>query len=147
MFKNQSSIGTNEVLSSSGIIAKAVAGGGALFTGIAIFLLMAILPESWVENKIMLFNTISVILMVAGTFMVIWSVVSLRKLKANLLEKKTLQIASKYHGVLTAAQLALEAKVNVSTADALLRKLQLKGIAEIDANEKGAICFKFHDLM
>lgn len=146
MFKGQT-IGTQEVLSSSGVIAKAVAGGGAIFLGILIFIVIAILPESWVESKVVLFNSISVILMIGGTILVFWSVASLRKLKEQILEKRTLQIASKYKGILTASQLAIEAKINLSAADALLRGLQLKGFAEIDANEQGAICFKFHDLM
>ena len=135
------------MLSSSGVIAKAVAGGGAIFLGILIFIVIAILPESWVESKVVLFNSISVILMIGGTILVFWSVASLRKLKEQILEKRTLQIASKYKGILTASQLAIEAKINLSAADALLRGLQLKGFAEIDANEQGAICFKFHDLM
>ena len=146
MLKSQT-IGTQEVLSSSGVIAKAVAGGGAIFLGILIFIVIAILPESWVESKVVLFNSISVILMIGGTILVFWSVASLRKLKEQILEKRTLQIASKYKGILTASQLAIEAKINLSAADALLRGLQLKGFAEIDANEQGAICFKFHDLM
>lgn len=146
MFKGQT-IGTQEVLSSSGVIAKAVAGGGAIFLGILIFIVIAILPESWVESKVVLFNSISVILMIGGTILVFWSVASLRKLKEQILEKRTLQIASKYKGILTASQLAIEAKINLSAADALLRGLQLKGFAEIDANEQGAMCFKFHDLM
>lgn len=146
MFKSQT-IGTQEVLSSSGVIAKAVAGGGAIFLGILIFIVIAILPESWVESKVVLFNSISVILMIGGTILVFWSVASLRKLKEQILEKRTLQIASKYKGILTASQLAIEAKINLSAADALLRGLQLKGFAEIDANEQGAMCFKFHDLM
>lgn len=146
MFKSQT-IGTQEVLSSSGVIAKAVAGGGAIFLGILIFIVIAILPESWVESKVVLFNSISVILMIGGTILVFWSVASLRKLKEQILEKRTLQITSKYKGILTASQLAIEAKINLSAADALLRGLQLKGFAEIDANEQGAMCFKFHDLM
>lgn len=146
MFKGQT-IGTQEVLSSSGVIAKAVAGGGAIFLGILIFIVIAILPESWVESKVVLFNSISVILMIGGTILVFWSVASLRKLKEQILEKRTLQITSKYKGILTASQLAIEAKINLSAADALLRGLQLKGFAEIDANEQGAMCFKFHDLM
>ena len=147
MIKSETGIGSNEVLSSGGIIAKAVAGGGALFTGLVVFFLIAILPESWLASKAIIFQSFSILLFVLGLALIIWAIVSLKSLKQQILEKRTLQIASKNKGVLTAAQLAIEAKINVSTADELLRKMQLKGVAEIAANEKGAVCFKFYDLM
>lgn len=147
MLKNHSNIGTNEILSSSGIIAKAVAGGGMLFIGLCLFILNVVLPESWLVSKHYIISTSSIVLLFAGLSLIIWSIVSLRILKTQILEKKTLQIASRHKGVLTAAQLAIDAKINVSNADQLLRKLQMKGVAEIDANEKGAVCFKFYDLM
>ena len=84
---------------------------------------------------------------VLGIGLIIWSFVSLRKLRASLLEKRVLRIAGTQAGVLTAAPLAVEAKIPVSRATEVLRNMQSRGLAEVSANQDGAVCYKFYDLM
>jgi len=147
MLKNKSGIGLNEVLSSGGIIVKAMIGGALMSAAFGIFILQMVFPSSWFTSQSNWLNGLLIFIVVVGLALILWSIVSLKNLKYSLLEKRVLKIAERNNGILTATKLAIEAKIDVGFADKLLRKLQLKGIAEIDANERGAVCFKFYDLM
>lgn len=147
MFRNNSGIGSGEVIYSGGIIAKGLSGAGLLFFGIALLVFTMLLPSSWIKSREGVANIVAFISVLMGFSLLLWSVASVKNLRLQLLEKRTLQIAKNHKGILTPTQLAIEANINVSKANELLKDFQQKGVAEIFANEAGAVSYKFYDLI
>lgn len=149
MFKATKDISTGDVVSSTGIVFKAGV-GGFLFIGGFVFLLIAHFAPSIISGfsiGILWKSLFGYLPIVFGIASLAWSFVSLKKLRMGLAEKKTLRIVGEMGGVVTAAKLALKSGMSVSKATEVLQRLQLKGLAEVDANEEGAVCYKFYDLM
>lgn len=147
MLKYFKNIGFNEIVSSGSLLAKAVAGALLVCLGGAIMLVLLFLPQSWLGSNAGIFSFAALLALLLGIAFILWAARSLKKLQNNLLEKKTLQIAKKNGGILTVAQLALQLSVSTSIAEKLLKQMQHRGVAEVGANENGAVCFKFYDLM
>lgn len=140
-------ISSSDVVGSASVLAKAIAGGISLGLGVLFLLFQLVIPQEWVDVPFSLTILLGGVPLVIGLVLLVWAIFSMKKLRAQLIEKKTLRIAAKNNGVLTAGQLAISASISPHRADEILRNMQLRGIAEIDSNESGAICFKFYDLM
>ena len=149
MFKATRDISTGDVVSSTGIVAKAAFGGFLLIGGI-VFLLIARFAPSVISGISIGFiwkSLFGYIPVAMGVISLVWAFASLKKLRAGLAEKRTLRIASEFNGILTATKLSLKTGMSVSKATEVLQRMQMKGLAEVDANEEGAVCYKFYDLM
>lgn len=149
MFRTLREVSSGDVVSSSSIILKAVFGGFFFLGGCFFLLIFGFAPaivDSWTVGigAKLIFGVMPTLL---GVALIVWSFMSLRKLRASLLEKKVLRIAGSQSGILTAARLAVEAKIPVSRATEVLRNMQSRGLAEVSANQDGAVCYKFYDLM
>ena len=147
MAKSFDGIGFNEILSSGGIMLKFFGGTFFFGTGLPVLLLTNALDDLDADFKFSFWLFYSITSIALGVYLIIRSLVSFYRLRESVIEKRLLKVVEQFNGIITAGQLANHTRINLNKADKLLRKYQLKGIAEIDANEKGAICFKFHDLM
>lgn len=142
-FKN---IRFSEIISSSGLLAKAIAGGVLVFFGMVIMFALVFLPQSWIGSKSDFFSLIALLSLVLGNVFLLWAARSLRQLQNNLLEMKTLKIAKSNGGILTIDDLVLKMSVSTSVAEKLLKQMHYNGLAEIGTNENGVLRFKFSDL-
>lgn len=149
MFRTIREVSSDDLVSSSSILIKAVLGGFFLIGGGILFLILVFAPalfSSWtVSGAVQFFFGILPVLI--GLALVVWSYTSLKKLRAGLLEKKVLRIAGASQGILTVAKLALQAGIPVSKATDILNAMQSRGLAEVGANQDGAVCYRFYDLM
>lgn len=149
MFRTIREVSSDDVISSSSVLLKAILGGFFLIGGGILFCILVFAPaliSSWEVSGTVQF-IFGVLPMLIGTALVVWSFRSLKKLRASLLEKKVLRAAKSNRGVITAAKLSLQAGIPVSKATEILNAMQSRGLAEIDANQDGAVCYRFHQLM
>ena len=91
--------------------------------------------------------TLTLIFAFFGAFLFVFSYRSYFKLKEKRLEKQALKAAADNNGILTVSKLAIRSGLSTEKSKKILDKLNLAGVAEIGANEQGAITYTFHDLL